>query len=422
MCSPQDFYSLYICPPTDDPSTLIDINPLTWLDVFAGETKLRQTSLTTDLLIGESFAFLGLTVLRQLLNYLDLPAPPPIKREVSELPPTQRAGHLALSWAYTFTHVYARAYAWVFTMQLLCTCAFLGIFGSWFLLATALDPTAFLPFGVAAVTLVTVATSMSAQLLASAAAVKAAMNRAFELMLKDRVTQAATKMMSLRNRSSQPVDVVSNALGSLVPDAASATPSRSSLGDSGLGEVSEYPRVEADAVDGTSNRTTAVTPEEIFALVNTDDDDVLDRDEFNKMFALLDLDLNESQREQLFALCDVDCTGTITEEEFVQGWDLMVETFLDEGAERVGLGKTRIIGIVLYILGSLGLVIAFVLVTLAAWANDDSFGAVVQSLLIGGAGRTSTSARSKTEAEDPEKLDDVVGSVLAEQKSNDAEG
>ena len=117
----------------------------------------------------------------------------------------------------------------------------------------------------------------------------------------------------------------------------------------------------ASAADGGGDvrRTTSVTPEEIFALVNTDADDVLDRDEFTRMFQILDLELSEAQQEQLFALCDVDCTGTITEEEFVAGWALMVDNFLDEGAEQVGLGRMRIIGIVLYILFALGMVIAF---------------------------------------------------------------
>ena len=53
-------------------------------------------------------------------------------------------------------------------------------------------------------------------------------------------------------------------------------------------------------------------------------------------------------------------------------WDLMVDTFLDEGAESVGLGKMQIIILVIYVLASLGLIIAFVLVTLMAWAQEDN--------------------------------------------------
>ena len=109
------------------------------------------------------------------------------------------------------------------------------------------------------------------------------------------------------------------------------------------------------------------TPQEIFALMNTDGDDVLDKEEFAKMFKVLHpltpappylppcrlllihlssstshhppltflsspssslplaspkvlkLNLSEQQQDQLFALCDCDCSGTISEEEFVRG-------------------------------------------------------------------------------------------------------
>ena len=75
-----------------------------------------------------------------------------------------------------------------------------------------------------------------------------------------------------------------------------------------------------------------------------------------------------------------------------------------------------------YVLLSLGLVIAFVLVTLAAWANDDNFGAIVQSLLIGGAGKGATSTRKRTEAEDPAKADELVQSLLDQRKEDQKEG
>ena len=95
---------------------------------------------------------------------------------------------------------------------------------------------------------------------------------------------------------------------------------------------------------------------------------------------------------------------------------------LDESAESVGLGRTQIVLIVAYVLVLLGLVIAFVLVTLAAWNNEDNFGAVVQSLLIAGAGKTSTSARTKAEAEDPEKVDELVEGLLEQKQAEQAEG
>ena len=126
--------------------------------------------------------------------------------------------------------------------------------------------------------------------------------------------------------------------------------------------------------------------------------------------------------ERLFALCDIDCDGTISREEFVRSWDLVMNDLLDESAESVGLGRAQIVFIVAYMLTLLGLVIAFVLVTLAAWANEDNFGAVIQSLLVAGAGKTSTSARTKGDAEDPDKVDDLVDGFLEQKEAEREEG
>ena len=45
----------------------------------------------------------------------------------------------------------------------------------------------------------------------------------------------------------------------------------------------------------------------------------------DKLFDLLDLDITENQKENLFAFCDADCSGEIDEKEFQEGWDMMVE-------------------------------------------------------------------------------------------------
>ena len=49
------------------------------------------------------------------------------------------------------------------------------------------------------------------------------------------------------------------------------------------------------------------------------------QEEFKKLFELLDLDITENQKENLFAFCDADCSGEIDEKEFQEGWDMMVE-------------------------------------------------------------------------------------------------
>ena len=68
--------------------------------------------------------------------------------------------------------LYVAGFAWAFAAHWLLTFALVGIIACWFLLATALNPSAFLPFGMAAVTLATVATSTFAQLMLAANTVK----------------------------------------------------------------------------------------------------------------------------------------------------------------------------------------------------------------------------------------------------------
>ncbi len=67
-------------------------------------------------------------------------------------------------------------------------------------------------------------------------------------------------------------------------------------------------------------RKRPLSPSEIFAMINCDGDESLDMAEFTELFTLLKLDLTETQTDQLFAFCDTDGTGKITEKEFNEGW------------------------------------------------------------------------------------------------------
>ena len=416
--SAQNFWALYVCPPAADHQGAPSVHPLTWLDVFtldSAERSTRQVPLAAWLLLGESFVFIVLAMIRQVLNYLDLelPAPPTARSEESESGSSFEISGFRFRvsfesvyrWVHWASMVYTDAFAVIFAAHLCLSFSLIGVLACWFLLATALDPSVFLPYGVGAITLATVTTQLATQLLASATAVKEAMKLVFMNMVQDRVDKAAEKLTSgLRRAKQQQANaVIEGAFDKVAPPMAS-----------------DERRGGGDA-DEEGRQQKVASPNDVFALLNIEGDE-LSKEEFKAMFKVLDLSLSESQQEQLFALCDVDCSGSISEEEFVQGWDLMVETFVDEGAESVGLGKMQILGIVGYVLTSLSLVIGFILVTLAAWSNEDNFGAVVQSLLIGGAGRTSSQARAKSDAEDPEKVDGLVQGLMSEQKGPDEEG
>lgn len=62
-----------------------------------------------------------------------------------------------------------------------------------------------------------------------------------------------------------------------------------------------------------------ITPLDIFVALNVENRDALKMTEFRKLFDMLDLNITENQKEQMFAFCDLDCSGEITEKEFLDG-------------------------------------------------------------------------------------------------------
>ena len=260
--------------------------------------------------------------------------------------------------------------------------------------------------GVAFVTTITVATTLFSELLASAKRIRDMLQTAFNVMLAQKVIEAEKK---LRGKADRMAILERNVQDDDPPE---GDPPEKAAGDieegAGGGEGE-------DASNGTKQAVTKVSPEAIFRLLDQQGDGELTKEEFMAVFKLLDLNMSESQKERLFALCDIDCSGSVSQQEFVNSWSLMLKTFTAEGAEVLGLGPTQIVISVAYIVLILGLVIAFILVSLAAWSNEDNFGAVIQATLISGAGRSSVSSRSKSDAEDPEKAKELTEQHMDEQ-------
>merc|ERR1712196_710153 len=124
----------------------------------------------------------------------------------------------------------------------------------------------------------------------------------------------------------------------------------------------------------------------IFTALNTDGTDSLTMEQFKRLFELLELDITEGQKEQLFAFCDLDMSGEISEKEFTDGWEMMVQVFLENSADNLGLSRAQIFMVVSTMMVTLVLLIVFILLTLTAWQNE-GFEAVVQSVMISGVGK-----------------------------------
>jgi hypothetical protein len=165
-----------------------------------------------------------------------------------------------------------------------------------------------------------------------------------------------------------------------------------------------------------------VTPGEIFEALNVDGDG-LSHEEFEKLFELLDLKISQQQRDQLFAYVDSNADDNISEQEFVQGWQKLVEAFTDEILESEGLSQMNIFILVGLFISLLGLVLAFVLMALAAWgyaAPSSIFSSVVQSGFVGGLGGATPGLRSKGKAE-TSSMSVVEEKLKAYAKSVDSE-
>ena len=185
--------------------------------------------------------------------------------------------------------------------------------------------------------------------------------------------------------------------------------------------------------------------------LNQDGDDVMSMEEFQRLFELLELDLKESRRSsssrtmgrvsdgaphmraqhhsssplpllpRYHRYCDIDCSGKIDEKEFADGWEKMVQIFLENSASGLGLSRLQIALAVGWAVLCLVLLVAFILITLSAWRNEGGFEVVVQSLLVSGTGKAVAAMRRRSKAEDKDSVGSLVEGIMSENQSSASE-
>jgi len=319
------------------------------------------------------------TIVRLLMHYLGTP----------------RAG---------FWKAIKQFYALVVGVHLMTTCAYFGIISCWFVLAAVLDPSRFLPYGMAVVVVVVVALTVSSELLAAADKLKAKLFAAFQKGLQLKLKLA--------------MDKLEQELWEKLQSDATALASNQEDADHDAEQAALFqPLAKPEVVD----KEKEITPADIFMALDTDGSGQLTMDQFKRLFDLLELDITDGQKEQLFAFCDSDMTGEISEKEFADGWELMVQVFLENSADSLGLSRTQIFLVVSMLLTTLVLTVVFILLTLTAWQNEGSFEAVVQSVMISGVGKASAALRTRSKAESEENIDGLVGKIMNDQEEKVAE-
>jgi len=336
---------------------------------------------TVKLVVGECAFFMAFTLVRQVLHYADAP-------------PSSVINGLK------------NAYAGLLCFQLFIYIAAAGIVACWFILATVLNPGTYLPYGAAFITLIAVGTSTYGKLHASANAVKGAIRRVFEKMLNERIVKAQKKLK--QKKMERDLGMMEGALTMDHANWASSIDDAESGGSGGA--------------KGAAGGGKAPTASDLFAMVNMDGGETVDAAEFRGLFQILELDLTESEIEQLFALCDTDLSGELSEKEFVDGWELMLDNLLDEAAASIGLSTMNIVLAVLCLLLVLSLLVSFILIALAAWSSDSPFGAAVQAGLVGGTGSATDNGRKKSPAEDMAKVEEIATELIAMKEAAAQEG
>jgi len=164
-----------------------------------------------------------------------------------------------------------------------------------------------------------------------------------------------------------------------------------------------------------------LTPRDLFRLVcslNGDadaDSNEISICEFKEIFRMLSFEVSNEQLEALFALCDLDDSGTISEQEFVTQWNIALQQYLASKQAQVGLSRAQIVVAVTGVTFALGFLVAFVLMAFGAWGERDIFRTLVSSSFIAGSGAGVVNTRDKSAVEGG-ACDELVETVIKEDK------
>jgi len=210
-----------------------------------------QVVFVVRLIVAACFVFIVLGFLRILIRYVALPR-----------------GFLRT--------VVRKAFAFVLVVVVFAMFFVIGLVLAWFVLAAALDPTRFLPYGAGAICALVVSLTTFKQLSRAAAILRTRIRQAFKGYMAKATSAAKAAMEQTakfeRQRQTQITRRKAAAKGTAAAKAAVPTKEE-----------------EAD-----------FKVEDIFGLVNSDGDGELSRAEFDDLFERLNVNLSASKRDQLF--------------------------------------------------------------------------------------------------------------------------
>jgi len=284
---------------------------------------------------------MGLALIRMIIHYC-------------EIPESACGGY--------FGPIFRVLFSFVLQFQVMLFGLYVFLIFTWSLLAAVLNPEVYLVYGVAVTVIVVVITMTYNQLMLACSGFKSLIS----VQLDKQMKQAMDAAVAEQARKAGVFD-------------------------------------HGDAMDSDINGDGIFDARDLFHMLNRNEDgtmdDVLTIDEFRELFVALNIDISEEKQDKLLALCDIDCSETIDEEEFVNAWDYFHEVFLEEAASQAGLSWLHVFTTVVLMTMMILLVFAFVFVAMAAWSNENNFVVVIRSLIITFMGGATSIMRPKGDIE-----------------------
>jgi Ca2+-binding EF-hand superfamily protein len=288
--------------------------------------------------------------------------------------------------------IFNHFFAVVFVMEFTLVSVWIGVMLAWSLLAAILEPRKNLKHLVMLSVLISVVVSIKQEMLEAAR------------KLRDRVLKAANFKMQavlrqIKEKTEQ--DIQKEVLATIVHGV-----------NGSQEETRKVKKVRPVKVDASKDDFDAyhqqleerlnphpVTPAEVFELLDTDRDNKLDAEEFATLFANFPDMVSQSHVEHLFAFHDVDGDGSITLQEFEEGWDFMLETIVELTVKSSGLSTRDIVWhVVTAVIGLLSL-FAFIGLAMQSWYSNSDIDSLVQTFLIFSSGKLVLAFRKRAPKE-----------------------
>jgi Ca2+-binding EF-hand superfamily protein len=361
---------------------------VTWLDVYGhpypylgyGATDKRMMCLAEVVIIWQ-ITYMCLALLRVLVEFVPWQHTP--RAPFSDEWFNRMGDNIPL----TVKDILNLLFSLVLMLEIAFFFTWLGTIGAWAILAALLDPTKFLAQGVAVAAIVLVPLAIWREMSAAFAVVLSKVDKA----VRERMQKVlrAIKERVANQMHEEAVHALSLRVRVMETKEKSAAPVVKF--DDSLTDFDKY--------HALAYNTKEVTVSEIFNLLDRDHAGFLSKDEFKQLFTNSDVQMSEEEIYHLFYCCDLDGSGSITQEELEEGWEYIMQDCIKQEMRQIGASKLEIIIAICIAVLILLCLFTFIFIALAGWTGETSFKAVIQSILIGGGGKFTTMVRNPTPAE-----------------------